>query len=150
MALFGKPRIFRLAEVASRAELLRRRRQVHGVAVRAGLGGAAAAFALVMLLWLHVAAWAALARPLGPAGAALVVVALDLALVLVLAWLAARGRTDATVDEAVAVRDTALRGARAELQTLGGLLRRPGSSAAATYDAHEETPRRRRARVYPS
>ena len=66
MALFGKPRLVRLVEVASRAELLRRKRQVRGIALRAGLGAAAAVFALVLLAWLHAAAWEALAPPLGP------------------------------------------------------------------------------------
>ena len=44
MALFGKPRVFRLVETASRAELLRRKRHVRGYALRAGFGAAAAAF----------------------------------------------------------------------------------------------------------
>ena len=143
MAVFGKPRLFRLVEVASRAELLRRKRQVRGVALRAALGAAAAVFALLLLLGLHAAAWAALARPLGPVGAAFAVVALDLALLLVLGWAAARRRTDSTADEAVAVRNTALRGAQVELQTLGGLLR-PSVEDGSTGS------RSRRVRVYPS
>lgn len=141
MALFGKPRVVRLAEVASRAELLRRKRQVRGVAVRAGLGAAAAVSALLLLVWLHVTAWAALAGPLGAVGAAFVVVALDLSAAAVLGWLAGRGRTDAVADEAIAVRNTALRGAEMELRTLGGLLRPPpGGAEAGT----------RRVRVYPA
>lgn len=142
MALFGKPRVVRLAEVASRAELLRRRRQIRGVALRAALGAAAAVFALLMVVWLHLTAWAALAGPLGPAGAAFAVVAFDLALCLLLGWLAARRRrTDGVVDEAVAVRNTALRGAQMELRTLGGLIRSPADTAS--------EPRGRRVRVYP-
>ena len=143
MALFGKPRIVRLVEVASRAELLRRRRQVRGAALRAGLGVAAAVFALAMLLWLHAAAWAALARLLGPVRAGVAVAVLDLAVLLCLAWLAGRERTDAAVDEAIAVRNTALRGAQLEVQTLGGLLR--GSEE----EVPASGPRKRRARVYP-
>ena len=140
MALFGKPRLLRLVEVASRAELLRRKRQVRGVALRAALGGAAAVFALLVLIGLHVAAWAALARPLGPVGAAFAVVALDLVLLLVLGWLAARRHpaADPAANEAIAVRNTALRGAQMEVETLGGLLRRPAG------------PQSRRVRVYPS
>ncbi len=146
MALFGKPRLVRLVEVASRAELLRRKRQVRGVALRAALGAAAAVFALLVLIGLHVAAWAALAGPLGPVGAAFALVAFDLALLLVLGWLAARHRTDPAVDEAVSIRNTALRGAQMELQTFGGLLRRPSASG----DDDPDGPRNRRVRVYPS
>lgn len=141
MALFGKPRVVRLAEVASRAELLRRKRQVRGAAVRAGLGAAAAVFALLLLVWLHVTAWAALAGPLGAVGAAFVVVALDLAAAAVLGLLAARGRTDPVADEAIAVRNAALRGAEMEFRTLGGLLR-------PTHDEAEAGTRR--VRVYPA
>ncbi len=147
MALFGKPRLVQLVEVASRAELLRRKRQVRGVALRAALGAAAAVFALLLLIWLHVAAWAALARPLGPVGAAFAVVAADLALLLVLGWLAARRRTDPAADEAVSDRNTALRGAEMELRTLGGLLRPSAEDGGATAAADA---RNRRVRVYPS
>ena len=143
MALFGKPRLVRLVEVASRAELLRRKRQVRGVALRAALGAAAAVFALLLLAWLHAAAWAALARPFGPVGGAFAVVTFDLVLLLVLGWLAARRRTDPAADEAIAIRNTALRGAQLELQTLGGLLRPPPE------DHSAEAPNRR-VRVYPS
>ena len=110
--MFGKPRLVTLLEVASRAELLRRRRQVRGYALRAGLGVAAAVFGLLLLVWLHLTAWQALAGPLGPVGAALVMVVLDLVVLLVLGQLATRGRTDATADEAIAVRDRALRARR--------------------------------------
>ncbi len=142
MALFGKPRLLRLVEVASRAELLRRKRQVRGVALRAALGAAAAVFGLLLLAWLHAAAWSALARPLGAAGGGFAVAALDLLLLLVLGWLAARRRTDPAADEAISVRNTALQGAQAELRTLGGLLRPPGDDPAEA--------RSRRVRVYPS
>ena len=142
MALFGKPRLVRLVEVASRAELLRRRRQVRGYALRGAFGAAAAVFALLLLLGLHGAAWAALTGPLGRVGAGFVVVAFDLVLLLVLGWLAARRRTDPAVDEALAVRDTALRGAEMELQTFGGLVRRSA--------ADDPAPPTRRVRVYPS
>jgi hypothetical protein len=141
MALFGKPRLVTLMEVASRAELLRRRRQVRFYALRAGLGAAAAVFGLLMLLWLHLTAWSALAGPLGPAGAALALVALDLVLVLGLGRVATRDRTDAAADEAIAVRNTALRGAQMELETFGGLVR-PSA-------VDEVEPTGRRVRVYP-
>ena len=141
MALFGKPRVVRLAEVASRAELLRRRRQVRGAAVRAALGTTAAVFALLMLVWLHLTAWAALDRSLGAVGAAFALGALDLAVVLGLGALAGRHRTDPVADEAVTVRNTALQGAEMEVRTLGGLLR-PSSDEIGTG--------KRRVRVYPT
>lgn len=140
MALFGKPRLVQLVEVASRAELLRRKRQVRGVAVRGALGAAAAVFGLLMLAWLHLTVWRALAGPLGPTGAALAVGAFDLALLGGLGWFAGRSRTDGAVDEAAAVRDTALAGAMVEARTLGGLLR-PSA------DGFE--PPKRRVRTYP-
>jgi hypothetical protein len=142
MALFGKPRLVTLLEVASRAELLRRRRQVRGYAVRAALGVAAAVLGLLMLVWLHLTAWRALAGPLGPVGAALVMVVIDLVVLLVLGQLASRDRTDPTAEEAAAVRDRALAGAQMELETFGGLVRR---SAA----ADDITPASGRVRVYP-
>ncbi len=141
MALFGKPRVVRLVEVASRAELLRRRRQVRGAALRAGFGAAAAVLGLFLLVWLHLTAWAALAGPLGTAGAALALVALDLAVAVALGALAGRNRTDAVADEAIAVRNTALRGAEVEVRTLGGLLRPSSPSKPGTGN--------RRVRVYP-
>ena len=141
MALFGKPRLVQLVEVASRAELLRRKRQVRGAALRAALAAVAAVFALLMLLWLHMTAWAALAGPLGPVGAAFAVAAFDLVLLAVLGWLAARRRTDPGADEAIALRNTALRGAQMELQTFGGLRRPPADDVSAP-------PSRRRVRVY--
>ena len=142
MALFGKPRIVRLVEVASRAELLRRKRQVRGVALRAALGAAAAVFGLLLVAWLHAAAWSALAGPFGPVRGAFAVAALDLVLLGVLGWLAVWRREDPAADEAISVRNAALRGAQMEVQTLGGLLRAPGDGAADV--------RHRRVRVYPS
>ena len=142
MALFGRPRLVQLVEVASRAELLRRKRQVRGVALRAALAAVAAVFALLLLLWLHMTAWAALTGPLGPVGAAFAVVAFDLVLFGVLGWLAAWRRTDPGADEAVALRNTALRGAQMELQTLGGLRRHPADDDASA------PPSSRRVRVY--
>jgi len=141
VAWFGKPRVVRLVEVASRAELLRRRRQVRSVAVRAGLGTAAAVFALFLLAWLHLTVWAALAGPLGPIGAAFAVLAFDLAVALGLGAVAGRRRTDAVADEAIAVRNTALRGAELEMRTLGGLLRpSPDEAEAGTRRVRVYTP----------
>lgn len=141
MSVFGKPRLVRLGELAFRAELLRRRRQVRGYALRAASGGAATIFAVMAVLGLHLAAWASMARLIGPAWAALGVAAFDLALCLGLGRLAAGQRADRTADEAVAVRNAALRGARMEAQTLGGLLRRPGGGLPSAQG--------RRVRVHP-
>jgi hypothetical protein len=139
--MFGKPRIVTLLEVASRAELLRRRRQVRSVALRAGLGVAGAVFALFLLAWLHLTAWTALAGPLGPLGAALALGGVDLVVVLVLGSLAGRSRSDPVAEEAIAVRNQALLGAELEVRTLGGLLR-PASD--------RSSGPKRRVRIYPS
>ena len=122
MAFFGKPRLLQLGEVASRAEALRWRRVARGYVLRAAFGLAAIVFALMTVVSLHIALWAGLARLLGPAGSAVTVAILDLLACLVLAWLAARHRVDKIAEQARAVRDTALLGARTEVQTLGGLL----------------------------
>jgi protein-S-isoprenylcysteine O-methyltransferase Ste14 len=144
MALFGKPRLAALGEVAARAEALRWRRRARGYGLQAALGAAAAVSALLLLLALHLAAWAALVRPLGPVGAGLSVAALDLALCLGLARLAMGRAVDPTVRDAAAVRDTALEGAWGEVRTLGGLLRRPEPPL-----PPPSLPRSRRVRVYP-
>ena len=139
--MFGKPRIVTLLEVASRAELLRRRRQVRSVALRAGLGVAGALFALFLLVWLHLTAWTALAMPLGSLGAALALCGLDLVVMVVLGSLASRSRSDPAVDEAIHIRNQALLGAELEVRTLGGLLRADSDPSPAP---------KRRVRVYPS
>lgn len=133
MALFGKPRLLQLGEVAAHAEALRWRRIVRGYIRRNVFGGAAVILALMAILALHIALWEALSIPLGPGFAAIGVAALDLVACLFLGRMALRPPTDTIAEQARSVRDLALYGARQEIQTFGGVLEnwkvRPASRA---------------------
>lgn len=88
----------------------------------------AAAFTVMMVFGLHLAVWAALARPVESVSTAFSVAALVLALCLGLGRLAARRRVGCTLDRAVAVRNATPQGAQMEVQTLGGLLPAPAAA----------------------
>jgi hypothetical protein len=102
-------RMFQLLRLAAQAEALRWKRTGRGFAIQAGLGAAAAIFFLLLLVMLHVAALIWLARGRDPAVAALIVAGVDLVLVALLGWLAARHAEDPVAVEATRVRDDALR-----------------------------------------
>lgn len=102
-------RMFQLLRLAAQAEALRWKRTGRGYAIQAGLGAAAAIFFLLLLVMLHVAALIWLARGRDPAVAALIVAGVDLVLVALLGWLAARHAEDPVAVEAQRVRDDALR-----------------------------------------
>ena len=102
-------RMFQLLRLAAQAEALRWKRTGRGYAIQAGLGAAAAIFFLLLLVMLHVAALIWLARGRDPAVAALIVAGVDLVLVALLGWLAARHAEDPVAIEAHRVRDDALR-----------------------------------------
>lgn len=102
-------RLFSLLRIAAEAEGLRWRRTGRAYAIQAALGAAAAAFALMLLIMLHAAAFAWLAPGQGAVAAALIVAAADLVLAALLGWLAARRRVDPLAVEAERVRDDALR-----------------------------------------
>ena len=102
-------RMIRLLRLAAQAEALRWKRTGRGYAIQAGLGAAAAIFFLLLLVMLHVAALIWLARGRDPAVAALIVAGVDLVLVALLGWLAARHAEDPVAIEATRVRDDALR-----------------------------------------
>lgn len=102
-------RMFQLLRLAAQAESLRWKRTGRGYAIQAGLGAAAAVFALLMLVMLHVAALIWLQEDRTPLSAALIVAAVDLVLAGILAWLAARHAEDPVALEAQRVRDDALR-----------------------------------------
>lgn len=113
-------RPFRLLRLALEAEGLRWRRTGRGVAIRAGLGAGAALFALLLLIMLHGAGWAYLARDFDPAIAALMLAGGDLVLLALFAFLATREKVDPIAIEAERVRNDALRqvgetGARAAM-----------------------------------
>jgi len=102
-------RSLRLLRLAAEAEGLRWRRTARGYGIRAGLAAGAAAFGLLLLMMLHMAAFAWLTRDQGPVVAALIVAACDLVLAGLLGWLAARDAPDAVSVEAERVRNDALR-----------------------------------------
>lgn len=99
----------RLLRLAAEAEGLRWRRTARGYGIRAGLAAGGAAFALLLLLMLHMAAFAWLTEGMGPVGAALLLAACDLVLAGLLLWLAARDAPDPVAIEAERVRNDALR-----------------------------------------
>ena len=102
-------RMFQLLRLAAQAEALRWKRTGRGYAIQAGLGAAAAIFFLMLLVMLHVAALIWLARGRDAAVAALIVAGIDVVLVALLGWLAARHAEDPVAVEAERVRDDALR-----------------------------------------
>lgn len=102
-------RMFQLLRLAAQAESLRWKRTGRGYAIQAGLGAAAAVFALLMLVMLHVAALIWLSEQRTSFSAALIVAGVDLVLMVILGWLAARNAVDPMALEARRVRDDALR-----------------------------------------
>lgn len=102
-------RLLRLARAAFEAEGLYLRRLARARGIQVGLAAAAAVFALLLLLMLHLAAFAALAEGWGPVGAALWVAAGDLVIAGILAMAAARDRHDPVAEEALRIRQAAMR-----------------------------------------
>jgi Putative Actinobacterial Holin-X, holin superfamily III len=102
-------RMFQLLRLAAQAEALRWKRTGRGYAIQAGLGAAAAVFALMLLVMLHVAALIWLQEDRTALSAALIVAGVDLVLAAILGWLAARHAEDPVALEAQRVRDDALR-----------------------------------------
>jgi hypothetical protein len=102
-------RLLSLLRVAWDAEALYLRRSVKARAMQAELALAAAAFAALLLLMLHLAAFAWLAETRGPVAAALLVGLGDLVLAGVFALLARRAARDPVAEGALRVRDDALR-----------------------------------------
>lgn len=102
-------RLVSLLRLAAQAESLRWRRKGRALGIQAGLGAGAALFGLMLLLMLHLALFAFLARRNEPELAALYIAGGDLVLLGLLGWLAAREGHDPVQAEAVRVRDDALR-----------------------------------------
>ena len=102
-------RLLSLARAAIEAEGLHLRRLARARGMQVALAVAAGVFALLLLLMLHLAAFAALRPGWGPAGAALAVAGVDLAIALVLALAARRTGQDRIAEEARQVRQQAVR-----------------------------------------
>lgn len=102
-------RVIRLLRLAAQAEALRWKRLGRGYAIQAVFAVVAAAFALMLLLMLHVAALVWLSDMLGGVWAALIVAFADLVITALLGFLAARRAEDPLAMEAERVRDDALR-----------------------------------------
>lgn len=101
-------RLFRLAQAAWQAEGLYLRRTGRGYAIQAGYGAAAGAFALLLLVMLHIAGFAALVPSQGPVWAALIVALVDLVLVVILGLAARNPPRDPVAEEALRLRQSAM------------------------------------------
>jgi hypothetical protein len=102
-------RLLSLARAAIEAEGLHLRRQARMRGVQVALAAAAVIFAVLLLVMLHLAAFAALQPGWGAAGAALAVAGVDLAIALVLVLAARRAGQDRIAEEARQVRQEAVR-----------------------------------------
>jgi hypothetical protein len=102
-------RLLSLARAAIEAEGLHLRRQARMRGVQVALAAAAMIFAVLLLVMLHLAAFAALRPGWGPAGAALAVAGVDLAIALVLVLAARRAGQDRIAEEARQLRQEAVR-----------------------------------------
>ncbi|MGG5820123.1 hypothetical protein [Falsiroseomonas sp. HW251] len=102
-------RLLSLAKAAWAAEELHLRRLVRSRGMQAGYAAAAVIFLVMMLVMLHLAAFAALEPGRGPVVAAMWVAAGDLVLLALLAWMASRAGHDPVADEAVRLRQEAVR-----------------------------------------
>lgn len=102
-------RLLRLARAALEAEGLHLRHLARARGIQVVLAAVAAVFALMLLLMLHVAAFVALARDLGPVTAALIVAAGDLVIGVILGFTARRAGHDPVAEEALLVRKEAVR-----------------------------------------
>ncbi len=102
-------RLLRLARAAWEAEELHLRRLVRARGMQAGYAAGAAAFLLMLLIMLHLAIFAALLPERGPITAALLVAAGDLVLLVLLGWMASRASRDPVAEEALRVRQEAVR-----------------------------------------
>jgi hypothetical protein len=103
-------RLLRLVRAAFDAEGLYLRRVARARVIQAELAAVAALFALLLVLMLHIAAFAALIEGgWRPVGAALLIGVGDLVLAGIFALAASRAGHDAVADEALEVRNAAMR-----------------------------------------
>ena len=102
-------RLLRLIRLAWEAEGLHLRRVGRGYAIQGALAAAAAVFGLLLLLMLHIAAYAALAQGVGPVWAALIIALVDGLIAAVLGLMARSRPRDPVAEEALRVRHDAMR-----------------------------------------
>lgn len=102
-------RLLSLARAAIEAEGLHLRRQARARGMQVALAAAAMIFAVLLLVMLHLAAFAALRPGWGAAGAALAVAGVDLVIALVLVLAARRAGQDHIAEEARQLRQEAVR-----------------------------------------
>ena len=102
-------RLLSLAWAAIEAEGLHLRRQARMRGMQVALAAAAVIFAVLLLVMLHLAAFAALRPGWGAAAAALVVAGVDLVIALMLVLAARRAGQDRIAEEARQVRQEAVR-----------------------------------------
>ncbi|MGK7868912.1 phage holin family protein [Falsiroseomonas sp. E2-1-a20] len=102
-------RLLSLVRAAWQAEGLYLKRTSRGYAIQAGFGAVAAVFALMLLVMLHIAGFAALVPSQGPVWAALIVAAMDLVLAGIFGLMARKPPRDAIAEEALALRQAAMR-----------------------------------------
>ena len=102
-------RLIRLARAALEAEGLYLRRIGRARGIQAAIAAAALVFVLMLLVMLHIAAFAALTDGRSVVGAALWVAAGDLVIAALLAFIASRSGHDPVAEEALMVRDAAMR-----------------------------------------
>ena len=119
-------RAVELAKVAASAEALRLRRVARRQGLRAAFGAVAGVFAIAVFVLLHVLAFHLMVPRLTPTQASLVILAVDLVLAGVFAFLARRDVADPVEEEAKLIRQQALTEMRSSL-TLAAMA---GSAAA--------------------
>ena len=101
-------RAVELAKVAAAGGALGLRRIARRQALRAAFGVVALAFAIAVLVVLHVVIWSALLLVLSPLLASVALLAIDLVLLVVFGLLAVRGAPDSVEREAKQIREQAL------------------------------------------
>lgn len=101
-------RLLRLIQAAWQAEGLYLRRTGRGYAIQASFAAAAAAFGLLLLVMLHIAAFAALVPSQGPVWSALIVAFADLVLLVILGLAARNPPRDVVAEEALRIRQDAI------------------------------------------
>ncbi|HYZ63477.1 MAG TPA: hypothetical protein VE650_13590 [Acetobacteraceae bacterium] len=138
-------RAVELAKVAAAAEALRLRRFARRQGMRAAFGAGAAVFGIAVFVLLHVLAYHLLRLGLGPVVSSLILLAVDVIVAGVLAFLAMRNEPDEVEREALAIRRQAVQEAKraATVMAVAGeaarlLIRRRARSAV-------DNPRRSRA-----